>query len=268
MCIVLFWFGNGQDEPPSDAYRLILASNRDEYLHRSAARAVRWPEQPEIVGGRDLVAGGTWLGLAGKRWATVTNIREPDMAPGRISRGLLASSFLESTVSARAFVEGIDLCAYGGFNVVVGDGIEVWHATNRFDRACRRLEPGWHCVTNGDVREVWPKARHGLHRFRETVEGATSRTPGDLATALFEEVLADETPVAPAHTGYSDDLERRLARLRVPAAPLFDGRKGEWGTRTSTVVLLYRDGRFVYRERDLDPTSRTWSEIDVGTSTT
>lgn len=81
-------------------YPLVVAANRDEFYARPTAALSRWPDAPEIIGGRDLEAGGTWLGISeAGRFAAVTNVREPGMAPGKLSRGALTRQFLCSLIS-------------------------------------------------------------------------------------------------------------------------------------------------------------------------
>ena len=76
-------------------FPLIVAANRDEFYVRPTAIADYWPESPEVIGGRDLEAGGTWLGITrGGRFAAVTNVREPGAAKGLRSRGKLTQAFL------------------------------------------------------------------------------------------------------------------------------------------------------------------------------
>jgi uncharacterized protein with NRDE domain len=147
-------------------YPLIVAANRDERHARPTASASWWAEAPRVLGGRDLEAGGTWLGLerAG-RFAAVTNIREPDRPRGTRSRGTLVAEFLTSSVSAaahaaRAVEEG---AAFGPFNLFAYAGGELWFASNR--GAAARLAPGLHSFSNAPAGVDWPKtasARAGV----------------------------------------------------------------------------------------------------------
>ena len=74
-------------------YPLVVAANRDEFYRRPTAFAGFWADAPDILGGRDLEAGGTWLGITrAGRFAAVTNVREPGAAPGRHSRGQFDAS--------------------------------------------------------------------------------------------------------------------------------------------------------------------------------
>lgn len=274
MCIALIWIAPSSNEGLEAweaflrlRYRVIIASNRDELLHRTTSRATKWEASPHVFAARDLVAGGTWLGVAGdastivpaKRWAVVTNVREPDSNhSGARSRGTLAADFLETSgCRAADFCRRIQLDAYGAFNVLFGDEYEVWYASNRGDQKLRRLNGGWHCLSNGSIDSPWPKCLRGLANFRAAVRARFESGPEMLSSALLNDVLADATSVQPAtDTGCSLELERVFARVHVP---MIDLGNGDYGTRTSTVCLIHDDKSIFYRERDLDPESRTWS---------
>jgi uncharacterized protein with NRDE domain len=138
---------------------LVVAANRDEFHERPAARAAFWPGPPGVLAGRDLRAGGTWLGVTRTgRFAVVTNFRGGTEPSAEESRGALVSRYLEGTaVPALAARKG----AYSGFNLLAGDGDELWWLSNR-DGAPRRLDPGWYGLGNLllDTPEVEPhKAR-------------------------------------------------------------------------------------------------------------
>lgn len=275
MCIALIWIAPSTNEGLEAwevslrlRYRVIIASNRDELLHRTTSRATKWEASPHVFAGRDLVAGGTWLGVAGdelilvpaKRWAVVTNVREPGSSySGARSRGALAADFLGSSgCRAADFCRRIQLDAYGAFNVLFGDECDVWYASNRGDRKPRRLKGGWHCLSNGSIDSLWPKCLRGLDNFRSAVRARFESGPEMLSSALLNDVLADATTVPPAtDTGCSLELERVFARVHVP---MIDLGNGDYGTRTSTVCLIHDDGSFLYHERDLDPESRTWTD--------
>src|SRR5262250_2135418 len=120
MCLILFAYRVVPGAP------LIVAANRDEYFARAAAPAGRWTDHPEILAGRDLSGGGTWLGVSTSgRFAALTNYRNPathrDDAP---SRGALVKDFLTGRTAARAYVHDLarEAKPYNGFCLLVGDG--------------------------------------------------------------------------------------------------------------------------------------------------
>lgn len=125
--------------------RLVVAANRDEFHGRAAARAAFWSDHPDILGGRDLQAGGTWMGVSrGGRFAAVTNFRGGTEPGAAESRGSLVTRYLQGE-SVPQLAER--KAAFSGFNLLASDGAELWWLSNR-DGAPRRLEPGWYGLGN------------------------------------------------------------------------------------------------------------------------
>jgi len=126
-------------------FPLVVAANRDEFHGRPAARAAFWDDKPEVLAGRDLQAGGTWMGVSrGGRFAAVTNYRGGTEPGAAQSRGALVTRYLEG-VGVPELAER--KTAYSGFNLLASDGSELWWLSNR-DGGPRRLEPGWYGLGN------------------------------------------------------------------------------------------------------------------------
>lgn len=223
-------------------YRLVFAGNRDEFHARPAATADWWTDKPDVFGGRDLEAGGTWLGLRRDgRFAVVTNFREPDRRPaGMRSRGELATRFLAGSMASSAYLDDLKVQAdeYAGFNLVFGDvGDQLYYFSNRADDALP-LPPGVHALSNHLLNTPWPKVRRLRERFETELEQAD---PGVDALLRF---LADDATAGddelPA-TGLSSEWERRLSAAHIVGA--------EYGTRASTVILVDETGRSTFHER-------------------
>lgn len=223
---------------------LIVAANRDEFRARSTAPARFWPEAPQLLAGRDLEAGGTWLGVTrAGRFAALTNVREPHVRPasGAPSRGRLVADFLRGTAAPAAYLAGVDAGAYSGFNLVVGDGEALWYLSNRSGEP-RPVPAGVHGVSNAGLDTPWPKVRRGRARLGELVGGG-SATPERLLV-----LLADETVAADAElpdTGVGLEMERMLSPLCI-VGPVY-------GTCSATVVVFHADGRVMFRERTMGP---------------
>ncbi len=221
-------------------FPLVLAANRDEYFDRPAAPLHWWafePGGPEILAGRDLFAGGTWMGLSrAGRLAFVTNVRNPtDRNPDAPSRGSLVPLWLRGDLSMEAFSAATSAVAYNGFNLIAVDVArdESFWTSNRAG-APQKLEPGVHAVSNALLDTPWPKVQQLKQRTQAAVQTAASAEA--LAEALLA-ALADPTQ-APDEllpdTGVPIELERLLspAFIRSP-----DGR---YGTRCSTVIITER----------------------------
>lgn len=243
MCLIVFAWRVVPGVP------LIAAANRDEFYARATAPAGVWPEHPHVYAGRDLQAGGSWMGVtqpsdgaAGSRFAAITNIRAPsehkDDAP---SRGHLVAEFLAGDLSPQAYVEAIrpGAAAYNGFNLVLGDRDTLIWYSNKGDGDTRNgkpLEPGIYGLSNALLDAPWPKVLKTKAQF------ASLLCLGAPDEAFFE-MLAD-TALAPdmrlPETGVSIDLERVLSAVRIETPG--------YGTRTSTVVKLYDDAPAVLHE--------------------
>ncbi|MDQ7040959.1 MAG: NRDE family protein [Rhodothermus sp.] len=242
MCLVLWAY---QQHP---RYRLVLATNRDEFYARPSAPAHWWPEAPDVLAGRDLEAGGTWLGISRKgRLALVTNYREPDRrATGRRSRGLLPRDFLQGNELPEAYLNRVlaEGSAYNGFNLLVGDPETLAYGSNR-NEGVEVLAPGLYGLSNHLLGTRWPKVSRGLERFEQILK-TEAIDPEELLT-----LLADRTP-APAEalpqTGLGYEWERRLSAIFVVTAL--------YGTRSSTVVLWERRGPLTFVERTFGPGGR------------
>lgn len=221
---------------------LVVAANRDEWRDRPAAPAGWWADAPDVLAGRDLRAGGTWMGITrGGRFAAVTNFRDPaDKRSDARSRGELVARFLRGNDDPRAFLEALaaEAGAYNGFNLLAGDGDALWYFGSREGEA-RPVDPGIHALSNHLLDEPWPKVR----RAREAMAADVA---GD-AGALFA-MLGDTTPGADAElpdTGVGLAWERRLSPALITGP--------DYGTRASTVVRLAAHGESQFEERTRGP---------------
>jgi uncharacterized protein with NRDE domain len=225
VCLVLFAYG--PDERGGS--RLVVAANRDEFYARPALGAHHWEDAPEVFAGRDLQAGGTWLGVtASGRFAAVTNFSEnPDGPDPPLSRGDLTSHFLINNAAAMDYARGIDGDLYRGFSLLLFDGEGLVHASNRNDGP-RFLEPGVHGLANThlDTDDHWPKVIHGRRALGNTI--ADAFTPADLITLLADAWIPpdDELPAR----GNTIEFERQVAPCFI--------RGEQYGTRASTAVII------------------------------
>ena len=112
---------------------LIVAGNRDEFHARPTQDAHWWPDNPAILGGRDLQAGGTWLAVKRDgRFAAVTNFRDARKPRATLrSRGHLITEFLDADASPLDHLHSIDGEQYAGFNLLVADPGSAAYLSNR-----------------------------------------------------------------------------------------------------------------------------------------
>lgn len=217
---------------------LLLLSNRDEFHARPTSPAQVWPSHAHIVGGRDLRAGGSWLACnRDGRLANVTNVREPQHTlPDAPSRGRLVTAFIDSDLEGREFAGSIEADAYNGFNMLAWDGNELTFVSNRVDAAIT-LAPGVYGMSNGLWGAAWPKVVRARRKLSERVRAGTLSDENLLDILLDSDQATDhELP----STGVSPEWERVLSSIFI--------RTPQYGTRCSTIVKMFDDGRTTLAE--------------------
>ncbi len=274
MCLIGFAFDPQADQP------LLLAANRDEFLDRPTQIASWWSDAPQIYGGRDLQAGGTWMavsrpefnasGLRTCRFAALTNYRDGQSAlPGQRSRGELVSRLLGNAEPVpesmhRMSRQGAD---YAGFNLLgfewreantgrTVSGFRGWHLSNRGELtgSVHEVPAGIHGVSNGQFNEPWPKTR----ALTRTLGALDPLGPAAENRELLLQCLCSQTPVpddALPHTGLPTQAERDLACLFIRTR--LDSQSGQfsYGTRSSALISVRNDGRFSFEQWTWQPDS-------------
>ncbi|ARN20411.1 NRDE family protein [Piscinibacter gummiphilus] len=242
----------------SRRFPLVVAGNRDEFFNRPAARLAWWSPGdglPDVLGGRDLEAGGTWLGLTAQgRLAMVTNVRAPTAPrdPKAPSRGEIVQRWLAGDASTDRFWMRTALSGYNGFNLIAADFQrgDCFYASNQRPNP-ERLERGLYGLSNGTLDSPWPKVEALKEATREALESCD--TVDALAARLFD-ALADKTPAEDDElpsTGVSREWEKVLSSAFIRTAD------GTYGTRCSTLVITERvNKRLVTHvlERTFSPT--------------
>lgn len=235
---------------PRPGIELLLVANRDEFHDRPARQAEFWADAPDVVGGRDLSKGGTWLGITRSgRYALLTNYRDPrDVKPDAPSRGLILREFLLGRQEPRAFLQDLRgrASAFGGFNLVVGDPLGAFWFSNRTNDP-RELSRGVHGLSNALLDTPWPKVRKTKERLEALLSNESMSTESISIEAGFG-ILADAEQAPDSElpdTGVGLEWERILSSPFI--------RSPKYGTRASTVVLIESAGRVTFAERTFDP---------------
>ena len=243
VCLILFAYRAIPGVP------LLVAANRDEYYARPAGRAAFWDDQPAILAGRDLQAGGTWLGVSsGGRFAALTNFRgAPGAPPGGPSRGELVAAFLAGRQSARAFTRTLQQTGnrYAGYCLLASDGEELHFYSNQSGEA-QAVEPGVHGLANHLLDTPWPKVVKGR-------AGLSRLIAQPFSDDHYLDLMDDTVPASEQFDGATardPAWERSLSSLRIIA--------GGYGTRCSTVVRIDDARQVDFAER----TYRDDGEID------
>lgn len=236
MCLVVFGYEADTE------HKLVLVANRDEFHARPSQQMHWWPDQPLLLAGRDLQAGGTWLAVhrAG-RFATVTNYREQQrQKSGLLSRGRLVTDFVAGNARAADFTASLQSGRYAGFSLLAADGDELWYASNRGDPP-QKLAPGFYGLSNATLDTPWSKlvrtrsALEDLVRAGTVNESSLARVLADRQTAPVAEIAADHVPFELA----------RAATAPFIVTP-------EYGTRCTTTLIWSRDGRMELGEHRFD----------------
>jgi uncharacterized protein with NRDE domain len=238
MCLVLIAWRTDAKHP------CVIAANRDELHSRPAAAAQWWQSSPPILAGRDLLAGGTWLGITRTgRFAALTNYRDPEQRrDGTPSRGALVTSILESGDTALQSLDYLREVGgrYNGFNLIFSDG-ERLAIYESVPGAGRELGPGIYGLSNHLLDTPWPKVRTAKSRLATALANLQS-TEATLALLRDDQPAPDdELP----RTGVALPWERLLSSAFVRAP--------DYGTRCSTLVRLDQNRHACFDEWTWDP---------------
>jgi uncharacterized protein with NRDE domain len=240
MCLILFSYNI------HPRYKLIFAANRDEFYDRPTRPAQFWNNSPDLLAGKDLKGGGTWMGITRSgRFAAITNFREPElMMDNPPSRGFLVLDFLETDSSPENYLSVIKETGqlYNGFNLLVGTFDRLHYYSNRQNKIIE-IPPGIHGLSNHLIDTDWPKVKKGKRLLAEMI---SQHDFPDMET-LFS-VLQDRSKPPDQllpNTGVSLERERILSPLFITS--------DNYGTRSSTILLWDRNGNIDFSERSFTP---------------
>jgi uncharacterized protein with NRDE domain len=238
MCLIFF----SLKQHPT--YKLIVAANRDEFYNRQTAAADFWKDYPNIVGGRDLEANGTWMGMTTSgKISMLTNYRDPmNINPEAPSRGHLVSDYLEQNVSPEDYMKQVEphAKAYNGFNLLVGNA-EVFYYLSNYKSGIEKVTSGLHGLSNHLLETPWPKVSRGKQKFTELL------TTDNIASHQLFEFLYDGERAADDQlpdTGIGLERERALSSMFIKSPG--------YGSRCSTVILVDQENNVEFSERVYD----------------
>lgn len=253
MCLIAFNFN------PLIEIPLTVIANRDEFYNRPSAQA-NWWDKPNnnILGGRDLQNGGSWLGVNTRGYfAALTNFRDPSRninnAP---SRGLLVSNFLSkiNKLNAEEYLNEVYKVSekYNDFNLIIYDGKKLMAYSSR-KKNIENINPGVHAISNAHLNTPWVKVEKIKLSFLRTLKQienpVNEQGINQLFRILTDGTLAEDNQLP--QTGISFEKEKALSAINIK----IDG----YGTRAATVVQLSKYD-VVFQER-------LWEKVaDVGES--
>ena len=238
MCLNIFSYKSHPD------YKLIIAANRDEFYARKTEAADFRNDHPELLAGKDLEQGGTWLGITKTgKFSFITNYRDPKSfnkdAP---SRGALVSDYLNGSLGPEQYLKSLgDTQRYNGFNLVVGDLTELCYFPN-VENKIRKLDRGFYAVSNALLDTPWKKLVTGKNAV-EAVISQQNFSAEELFSALHNEQKADDSELP--QTGVPYEIEKLISSMFIKSET--------YGTVCSTVVLIDNDNRVQFFERTYNP---------------
>lgn len=251
MCVIAFAWNT------HPRWRLLLVGNRDEAHARPSAPLARWADPPTLLAGRDLEAGGTWMGVgAPDRAAVVTNVRDPRAALDGTSRGLLVTDFLRGrdATTRHAASLAVGAAGYRPFNLLLYDRDAARLVSNHPAIRNVAITPGVHGLSNGALDAPWPKVRRATAALQAWLDAGGGDDFAALFTAFASEARAPDAELP--DTGVGLELERRLSPLFV--------RDPRYGTRATTLIAIARDGGGCIIEHRFGPDGRVAGKTSLG----
>lgn len=238
MCLIVISLNNHPD------YKLIVAANRDEFYKRETAFAHYWKDHPEVLGGRDLQAGGTWLAMnVNGRISMVTNYRDLSRVKAEApSRGHLVSDYVLSTEHPLKYMERVAARGdqYNGFNLITGSPDELYYYSNYGD-GVTAVPPGLHGISNHLLGTPWPKVKRALQKVDDILKNAVEVE--GLLDAMYDDAVARDEELP--DTGVGLELERELSSIFIKT-------RG-YGSRNTTVITVDRANQVQFVERAYNP---------------
>jgi len=235
MCLIFFSI---RQHP---RYKLVVAANRDEFYQRKTAPASFWKDQPNVLGGRDLEASGTWLGITkAGRLSLVTNYRDlKNLKQQAPSRGALVSDFLTGDEHAESYLKQVSekASAYNGFNLLTGNVDDLWYFSN-YQNDIKQLGSSLYGLSNALLDTPWPKVAHGKAEVARHLQHDEIK-PNTLFQLLLNEDRAPDQNLP--DTGVGIERERMLSSMFIKSP--------NYGTRCSTVILVDYNNHVLFSER-------------------
>lgn len=239
MCLILL----AMDFHPR--YKLVVAANRDEFYQRPAAPAGFWKGQPDVLAGKDIKEGGTWMGVTRQgRFAALTNYRDPqNVKPQAPSRGHLVRDYLINDLSPAAYLDNLPEGGeqYNGFNLLAGTIDELYYYSNRVKKI-RKIDKGLHAVSNSLLDVPWPKVTKGVRGLAGILNQEDINVEDLFVLMKNRDIPADQDL---PDTGVGLEMERWLAPVFIVSA--------DYGTRSTSILLADRSNKVRFWERSYDP---------------
>jgi uncharacterized protein with NRDE domain len=245
MCLIVIGYNYHPD------YKLIFAANRDEFYQRPSSPADFWKDESSLLAGKDLKEGGTWCGITKNgRFAAITNYRNiKSKKKDALSRGKIVTDFLLGTSSPEFYFKGLKDSAdlYNGYGLIFGVTSGLYFFSNKA-KGLIKTEAGIHGLSNHLLNTPWFKVTRGKDLFKKAID-----IKNNFVDDLFL-ILSDKTP-SPENelpdTGLTKEVERNISSIFVETP--------DYGTRSSTVILIDKKDNVTFIEKSLDTETKKWA---------
>ena len=226
-------------------YRLIIASNRDEFYSRASTPMHFWEDAPHILAGRDMQDKGTWFGITtGGKLALITNVRDPaSMRSDSPSRGEIVKRYLMQDLSPEAYLE--ELLSQGkdfnGFNLIFGTVGKLYYYSNHPEH-WQEIRSGIHGLSNASLNSPWPKVDYAKEHMRGLTQNKEHIQDSSLFSILFNDTThpLEKLP----DTGVGPGLEKMLSPVFIYSS--------NYGTRSSSVLKVDYNNQVTLTEKTFD----------------
>jgi uncharacterized protein with NRDE domain len=239
MCILFIAVNQHPDYP------LIVAANRDEFHARGTEPSHFWPQHKGVLAGKDTVAGGSWMGISQSgRLSALTNIRAPEKErQDAVSRGELVMDFLTQNDSSQDYLKRLSSNAqrYNGYNLLFGE-LDKLQVYNNYEDSIYTLSDGVYGLSNASLNSPWPKLDLGRSELAKYCQQGGVFNIEHLFDLLHDDTKAQDE-VLP-QTGVPIEWERKLSSIFIES--------DDYGTRSSTVLLLDNYRQIFWQERSFD----------------
>ncbi|MBK7109981.1 MAG: NRDE family protein [Bacteroidetes bacterium] len=239
MCLINFAFKYHTDYP------LIVVANRDEFYNRPTESLHWWEDKPNILAGRDLKDGGTWMGITKEgKFAALTNYRDPQHIKENVqSRGELIPMYFNQEISLNTFHEylkkhGSD---YNGFNLIYGDTEHLFYYANKGNR-WEEITPGVYGLSNAFLDTPWPKTQQSKEAFKQLLDKNVF-TENTMIDLLSDKNLAAENTLP--NTGVPPELEKKLSAMFIETE--------NYGTRLTSYLRIDKNQQVHFIEKSFVP---------------
>lgn len=235
MCLIFLSFNQHPQYP------LIIAANRDEFFERPATPMGFWPEHPKLLAGKDLTAGGTWLGVTKTGYfAMLTNYRDmANIRPNAPTRGKLVLDYLIGELAPAGYLQALHSSAaqYNGYNIILGTLDDPWYYSNQSNKIYQ-LGTGLYGLSNALLDSKWPKVTHGKAKFQAIISKENFSIT-ELLDFMYDKTLAPDDQLPDTGIGY--EKEKLLSSMFIDMPG--------YGTRNTTVLLKNRNNEVEVVER-------------------